>query len=194
MNAYITGTTIKQLRETKCLTQARLADQLGVTAKAVSKWETGKGLPDITLIQPLAHALGVSVPELMSGDVISNKNVSANMLRSKFYVCPLCGNVIHATGNAVVSCCGIQLPPPDAEEPDAAHAITLEQVEDETFVTLRHDMTKEHFISFIAHLTMDRVQMVKFYPEGNAETRFSLRGGGYLYVYCNKHGLFRQKV
>ena len=194
MNAYITGATIKQLRETKCLTQSQLAEQLGVTAKAVSKWETGKGLPDITLMQPLAVALGVSVAELMSGEVVQNQNLSSNLLRSKFYVCPLCGNILHATGNAMVSCCGIPLPPLEAEETDDAHAVTIEKVEDEFFVTVSHEMTKEHYISFIAHLTMDRLQLVKFYPEGNAETRFSLRGGGYLYFYCNKHGLMKRRI
>lgn len=194
MNAYLTGATIKQLRESKCLTQTQLAELLGVTAKAVSKWETGKGLPDITLIQPLALALGVSVPELMSGEVVQNQNLSSNLLRSKFYVCPLCGNILHATGSAMVSCCGIPLPPLEAEDTDDAHAITIEKVEDEYFVTVNHEMTKEHYISFIAHLTMDRLQLVKFYPEGNAETRFPLRGGGYLYFYCNKHGLMKRRI
>lgn len=194
MNAYVTGATIKQLRELKALTQAQLAEKLGVTAKAVSKWETGKGLPDITLIQPLALALGVSVAELLSGEVVQNQNVSSNLLRSKFYVCPLCGNILHAIGNTVINCCGIPLPPLEAEETDAEHPVTIEKVEDEYFVTVPHPMTKEHYISFIAHLTMDRLQMVKFYPEGNAETRFSLRGGGYLYLYCNKHGLMRKKL
>lgn len=194
MNAYITGATIKQLRELKSLTQAQLAEKIGVSAKAVSKWETGKGLPDITLIQPLAHTLCVSVSELMSGEIVQNKNISSNLLRSLFYVCPLCGNVIHTTGDTVVSCCGIVLPPLEAEETDVHHEITTAKVEDETFVTIHHPMTKEHFISFLAHVTMDRLQLVKFYPEGNAETRLSLRGGGYLYLYCNKHGLMKKKV
>ena len=194
MNAYVTGATIKQLREMKALTQAQLSDILGVTAKAVSKWETGKGLPDITLIEPLARALGVSVAELLSGEVVRNRNRSSNLLRSKFYVCPLCGNILHATGDAAVTCCGIALPALEAEPTDAAHAVTVEKVEDEYFVTVPHAMTKEHYVSFLAHVTMDRLQLVKFYPEGNAETRFSLRGGGYLYLYCNKHGLMKQKV
>lgn len=194
MDAYLTGAAIKALREHKTMTQAQLADTLGVTAKAVSKWETGKGLPDITLIQPLARALGVSVTELMSGTAVTNTNTSSNLLRSRFYVCPVCGNVIHTMGSAVVSCCGIPLPPLEAEETDSHHEITAEKVEDETFVTVHHPMTKEHFISFLAYVTMDRFQLVKFYPEGNAETRLSLRGRGCLYLYCNKHGLMKQKV
>ena len=102
MNAYITGTTIKELREKKGITQAELAGMLSVSSKAVSKWETAKGLPDITLIEPLAKALGVSVMELMSGGAVINKNTSSNMLRSKFYVCPLCGNIIRTTDDALI--------------------------------------------------------------------------------------------
>ena len=194
MNTYITGATIKALRENKGLTQNELAAILGVSDKAVSKWETAKGLPDITLIEPLAKALGVSVMELMSGDTVTNKNISANILRSRFYVCPVCGNIIRAMGDALISCCGITLPPLDAEEPDENHAITIEKVEDEHFITVYHPMTKTHFISFIAYLTPDRVQFVKLYPEGNAETRLNLRGRGYLYIHCNKHGLMKLKI
>ena len=194
MNNYVTGGTIKALREARNLTQAELADQIGVSSKTVSKWETAKGLPDITLLQPLASALGVSVIELMNGEPIANQNVSGNMLRSKFYVCPLCGNIIHTTGAALISCCGITLPALEAEEPDEDHGVTVEHVEDEHFITVPHPMTKGHYISFIASVTSDRLQMVKLYPEGNAETRLQLRGRGYLYYYCNQHGLFRKKI
>ena len=194
MNTYVTGSTIRQLREGRGLTQAELAEKIGVSSKTISKWETAKGLPDITLLQPLAQALGISVIELMNGEQITNRNVSANLLRGKFCVCPLCGNVLHSTGSALVSCCGITLPPLEAEDADEDHGITIENVEDEHFITVHHPMTKEHFISFVAFVTCDRVQMVKFYPEGNAETRMQLRGRGQLYYYCNRHGLFRKKV
>ena len=194
MNTYVTGTAIRQLREARGMTQAELAQQIGVSSKTVSKWETAKGLPDITLLQPLAQALGISVIELMNGQPIANRNVSANLLRGKFYVCPLCGNILQATGRALVSCCGVVLPPLEAEEADEDHAITIENVEDEHFLTVTHPMTKEHFISFAAFVTCDRVQLVKFYPEGDAQTRMQLRGRGYLYWYCNRHGLFRRKI
>lgn len=194
MDTYITGAIIKKLREAKGLTQTQLAERIGVSSKAVSKWETAKGLPDITLIEPLAKSLGVSVIELMSGDTVSNQNTSANMLRSKFYVCPVCGNIIRTTGDTVISCCGIALPPLESEETDDSHQVTIERVEDEHFVTVNHEMSKKHFISFMAYLTSDRIQLVKLYPEGNAETRFQLRGRGYIYIYCNKHGLMRVKV
>lgn len=194
MNTYVTGAAIKALREARKLTQADLAQMIGVSSKTVSKWETAKGLPDISLLQPLAQALGISVIELMNGQHITNKNLSANMLKGKFYVCPVCGNVVHTLGDAVVSCCGITLPVLEAEEDDAEHLIALEKVEDEQFVTIHHPMTKEHFISFLAYVTADRLRMVKFYPEGNAETRLQLRGRGYLYYYCNQHGLFKKKI
>lgn len=191
MNTYVTGTTVKQLREHRHLTQAELGDRIGVSSKTISKWETAKGLPDISLLQPLAQALGISVIELMNGEQILNKNVSANMLRSKFYVCPICGNAIHALGNALVSCCGITLPALEPEAADDDHRVTIEDVEDEVFLTIHHPMTKTHYISFVAYVTADRLQMVKLYPEGNAQTRLQLRGMGHLYYYCNQHGLFR---
>ena len=194
MNTYVTGATIKQLRENRKLTQADLAEKIGVSSKTVSKWETAKGLPDISLLQPLSQALGISVIELMNGQPIVNGNNAANMLRSKFCVCPVCGNVIHCMGNAVVSCCGITLPALEAEDADDDHALTLADVEDEHFLTVRHPMTKQHFICFIAFVTTERMQLVKLYPEGNPETRMQLRGRGILYYYCNRHGLFKRKI
>ena len=193
MNTYVTSATIKQLREKRGLTQAELAEKIGVSDKTISKWENAKGLPDISLLQPLAQALGISVIELMNGEHIINKNTSANMLRCKFYVCPVCGNIIHSTGDSVISCCGITLPALEAETAEEDHAVCIEQVEDEHFVTVAHPMTKQHYISFMAYVTSDRIQMVKLYPEGNPETRLQLRGFGMLYWYCNQHGLFKKK-
>ena len=193
MNTYVASTTIKHLREIRNLTQADLADRVGVSSKTISKWETAKGLPDISLLQPLAQALSISVIELMNGEHIINKNISANMLRSKFYVCPICGNAIHTLGNTVVSCCGITLPAMESEEADKDHTVTIENVEDEHFITIHHPMTKAHYISFVAYVSSDRIQMVKLYPEGNAQTRLQLRGFGTLYWYCNQHELFSKK-
>lgn len=194
MDNYVTGTAIKCLREKKKLTQSELADKIGVTAKAVSKWETAKGLPDISLIEPLAAALGVSVTELISGEAVINANVSANMLHSKLYVCPVCGNVVRTVGEAVVSCCGVSLPALEAEEADDAHEIKIERIEHEYYVSIDHEMTKNHYISFIAYVTSDRFELVKLYPEGNAETRFAIRGHGFIYIYCNRHGLMKKKI
>ena len=194
MDTYITGAAIRSLREKKGITQAALAEKLCVSAKAVSKWETGRGLPDITLLEPLAAALGVSLAELLSGRAVTNRNVSANMRRSKFYVCPLCGNVLHGMGEAQISCCGISLPPLEAEDFDAEHELSIEKVEDEYFISLQHEMTRGHFISFIAFVTDDRLQLVKLYPQWGAQARVQRRGMGDVYIYCNKHGLMRGRV
>ncbi len=194
MDHYITGGTIKRLRESMRMTQLQLAEQLNVSDKTVSKWETCKGLPDISLLEPLAKALRVSVPELLSGQQIINQNRGANLKRTSLYVCPICGNVLCSSGNALVSCCGITLPPLEAEEPDPEHTLRHEPAEDEFFLSIPHEMTKQHYISFMAFVSSGRLELVKLYPEGNAEARMSLRGGGLLYWYCNRHGLFCQKI
>ena len=194
MNQYVTGTIIKQLREKRKLTQAQLADQLNVSDKAISKWETGRGYPDIALLEPLARALGLSITELLAGESVSNTNRCFNMKRLKFYVCPICGNVITATGEAVISCCGITLPALEPEESANDHRAKIERVEDECYVTLEHAMHKEHYISFLAAVTDDGCQIKKLYPEGPAEARFKRRSIRYLYYYCNQHGLFRIKA
>ena len=193
MNTYVTGNTIKLLREAKHMTQAELGDRIGVSSKTVSKWETAKGLPDISLLQPLSQALGVSVIELMNGEQITNRNRSSNLLRAKFYVCPDCGNVLWGFGAAMISCCGGALRALEAEDADESHALTVEAVEDEHYLTVRHPLIKEHYVSFTACVTTDRIRLVKFYPEGDAQTRMQLRGHGLLYWYCNRHGLFCQK-
>ena len=194
MDRYVTGAVIRQLREDKRMTQEELAEKICVSGKAVSKWETGRGLPDVSLLEPLAEALGISVIELFSGDLIRNANRSANMAKGMFYVCPVCGNVIQSAGEAVVSCCGIALPPLEAEEPDEEHGINVEIVENEYFVTVSHPMEKDHYISFLAAVSGHGVQLVKLYPEGNAEARFRIDGVRYVYAYCNRHGLYRIKL
>lgn len=194
MNQYVTGAVIKKLREEKHMTQAELAEKICVSDKTISKWETAKGYPDISLLEPLAKVLGVSITELISGNAVSNVNVSANMLRSKFYVCPVCGNVIHSTGEAVIHCHGILLSPCQPEESNEQHKIFIERVEDEYFVQIEHDMTKNHYISFIAALSSDKVQMIKLYPEGNAEARVKMTGVKKILYYCNRDGLFSVNV
>ena len=190
MNQYVTGTVIRELREKNKMTQLEFAEKLGVSDKTVSKWETGKGYPDITLLEPIAEVFKISVTELISGNTIQNQNVSANMMRSKFYVCPVCGNVIHSMGESVISCHGVQLLPLEAEPTDEKHMIFIERIEDEYYVRIDHDMTKEHYISFVAAASSDGIQLVKLYPEGNAEARFKIRGVRRIFFYCNRDGLF----
>ena len=194
MDKYVTGSVIRRLREEKKLTQEQLAERIHVSGKAVSKWETGRGYPDISLLGPLAEALGISVIELLSGEDVRNRNRAANMRRGRFYLCPVCGNAIFSAGEAVVSCCGITLPPLEAEEPDPEHSLRAERVEDEYWVTLEHPMTKEHYITFLAAVSDQRIQLVKLYPEWGAEARFKIDGGKDLYACCNRHGFYRFRI
>ena len=194
MNNYVTGKIIKDLREKRGLTQSKLAEAISVSDKTISKWETGKGLPDTSLLEPLSNALGDSVIELMNGEQIINKNKSSNIMNSKFYVCPICGNIIHSMGENLISCCGVALPIIEAEMEDEKHKIGYEIIENEIFVRINHSMSKEHYISFIAYLTNDRCELVKLYPEQNAETRFLYKGEGIIYAYCNKDGLIKKYV
>ena len=216
MDNYVTGAVIRALREKQNMTQEELAQKICVTGKAVSKWETGRGFPDIGLLENLGKALGVSVIELLSGESITNRNKACNMARGNFYVCPVCGNIIHTTGEAVISCCGITLPAlepetleaenPEAEPMEAepmeaetieageGHAIRIERIEDEYFVSLNHPMTKDHYISFLAALSDQGLQLVKLYPEGPAQARFKIAGVRRIYACCRLHGLFCRKV
>lgn len=194
MDRYVTGDVVRRLREGKKLTQEELAERLFVSSKTVSKWETGKGFPDIGLLEPLAKALDISVIELLSGEDIRNRNRSSNMMKSKFCVCPICGNVIQSIGEAVVSCCGITLPSLEPEAADEDHGIQVSNVEDEIFVSVHHPMTREHYISFLAAVSDMGNQFVKLYPEGNAEARFKKYRIKTLYAYCNRHGLFQLKL
>ena len=194
MDQYVTGAVIKALREKAKLTQAQLAEKLDVSDKAISKWETGRGYPDVTLLEPLAAVFRVSVAELLSGKAVTNTNISANMRRSHFYICPVCGNILHSMGQAAVSCHGIALPPLEAEEPDASHTMTVEAVEDEYFVSVRHEMSRTHYISFLAAVSDDRLQLIRLYPEGNAEARIQRRGVQTIYACCNRDGLFKLTV
>ena len=194
MDQYLTGTVIKKIREKNGFTQAGLAEKLNVSDKTVSKWETGKGYPDISLLEPIASVFGISVMELLSGNAISNLNVSSNMLRSKFYVCPVCGNVIYSTGEIAISCHGIQLMPETAEKSDEKHQIQIERIEDEYYIRIAHEMTKRHYISFVAALSSNELQLVKLYPESAPEARLKIRGVKKIIYCCNQDGLFEVEV
>ncbi len=194
MDRYVTGAVIRRLREKKRMTQEELAGKLYVSGKAVSKWETGQGFPDISLLEPLAAALDISVIELLSGDDIRNRNRAADMRKLRYYVCPVCGNVVQTIGEAVISCCGITLPPLEPEPAEGEHLLRVEPVEDEYYVTADHPMTRDHHLSFLAAVSDQGVQLVKLYPEGNAEARFKRSRVLRLYACCNRHGLFQCAV
>ena len=190
MNQYVTGNVIRKLREKNKMTQSSLASCLSVSDKTVSKWETGKGYPDITLLEPLADVFNVTVTELITGDMVENNNLSRDMSKVKFYVCPVCGNVITSIGEAMISCHGINLPIEQAENCNEQHMINVELVEDEYYVRINHEMTKEHYISFVAMVSGDLVMIKKFYPEMTCETYVKKAGIRWIMCYCNRDGLF----
>ena len=192
MDRDSTGTIIRTLRGKLGMTQAELADRICVSSKTVSKWETGRGFPDVSMLEPIGRALHISVPELLCGQKVINKNRSSDMLKSRFYVCPACGNVVFSRGDAVLSCCGIRLHALRAEEADPRHCMDIRKSEDEIFVSSEHPMSREHFLAFAAYMTTDRCEIKVLYPEGNPEARFFYRGRGWLFFYCSRHGLFRQ--
>lgn len=194
MNQYVTGSMIRRLREERRMTQAELAQKLSVSDKTISKWETGKGFPDISLLEQLAEALQISVIELLSGSDVTNTNRSFHMGRIRFYVCPICGNILFGTGEAVISCHGITLPPLEAEEPDDAHSLCVEIAEDEYYVTLEHEMSKTHYISFLAAQQDNGIALVKLYPESSAEAYFKISRTQKIYYFCRHHGLFCAKL
>ena len=132
--------------------------------------------------------------ELLTGEYRINGNRAGNMLRSLFYLCPICGNVIHAMGEGSYHCCGVNLPPLEAEEPDQDHGIQVEKLENDWYITMDHPMTKTHFIRFFAYVTADRVLLQRTYPEQACALRFPRMGAGRLYACCSHHGLFQVKL
>lgn len=191
---YVTGKIIKELREKRKMTQKELAEKISVSDKAVSKWETEKGLPDVAILEELAKALGASITELLTGDLKENENQSANMKKIHFYVCPICGNIITSVGQGTFSCCGITLPELEAEKCDENHLIFLEDVDNEYHITINHPMGKKHYISFIAYVTSASCEIVKLYPEQDISIRFRKKGHGMIYAYCNRHGMFQCSI
>ena len=191
MDCSKVGSLIAQLRKEKGFTQLMVAEKLGVSDKAVSKWERGLGCPDISLLNELAEILGVNVSTILEGHIDKNDKEIGNMKRLNFYVCPECGNIITASGSGEISCCGKKLAPLQAKKSDEKHSVKIEDVEDEYYITSSHSMTKEHYISFVAYVSFDRIMLVKTYPEQDMAMRFPKMHSGDFYFYCVNDGLYK---
>ena len=76
MNAQKTGSLIAAIRKEQNRTQQDLANELGVSSAAISKWERGIGFPDVSLIEPLATSLGITIAELFKGERIKNSDAN----------------------------------------------------------------------------------------------------------------------
>lgn len=188
------GRFIYNLRKEKDMTQKQLADLMNISDKAISKWERGLGCPDVSLLQELSQILGVNIEEILAGKIELNETIGGNMKKSKFFICPQCNNLMTATGDANISCCGKKLEALVAEKATEGHLLTIEPVEDELYVSSAHEMKKGHYLSFVAYVTGDRVLIVRQYPEWNMQFRFHKAGHGKLYFHCSTHGLFYQLI
>ena len=188
------GKLLCSLRKAKGLTQKQIADKLGIVPKTVSKWETGHGFPDVSALSSLADILGVSEKTILNGSLEPNSEEAGNMKKIKFYVCPCCGSFMQGIGNSQVVCCGKQLEALKKSQTDDKHTVNVTDIEDDYYIEFNHDMTKEHYISFVSYVRFDRALTVKLYPEQDSTVRFPKMYGGKLYFYCNKHGLFEYKI
>lgn len=194
MDCAKVGKLLYDLRKEKHMTQKEVADKMNISDKTISKWERGLGCPDISLLSELSDIFGVNIEKILQGDLSINDVNGGNMKRIKFYVCPTCGNIITSTGLGEISCCGRKLEALKTQEANAEHTLKTTQVENDYYITFDHEMTKEHYISFVAYVMFDRVHLIKLYPEQNAEVRIPIMRKGELYYYCNKHGLIKQKI
>ncbi len=184
------GKLILSLRKENRMTQKELADAMNISDKTISKWERGLGCPDVSLLRELSEILGVNIERILLGNLEPNDADGGNMKKIKFYVCSNCGNILTATGETEVSCCGRKLVPLVPKPADEIHKLTIEEVEDDFYITFTHEMSKKHYISFIAYINCDRVLLIRLYPEQNGEVRFPKMYGGKIYFCCNQHGLW----
>lgn len=188
------GKLIQSLRKEQQLTQQQLADRMNISDKAISKWERGLGCPDVSLLPELSGIFGVNLEELLSGELNANDLVGGNMKKLQFYVCPNCGNLLTATAAAAVSCCGKTLKPLVPQKAEETEKLSVEVIENDYFITTDHEMTKEHYIAFVALLTGDSIMLRKQYPEWNMQTNIPCFAHGMLVWYCTRHGLFYQTI
>ena len=116
------------------------------------------------------------------------------MKNLNFYVCPTCGNLVTALVDTSVSCCGKKLTALTAQKVGPEEKLSVEIIENDYFISSDHEMSKDHYISFVAFLTGDTVLLRKQYPEWNLQTRLPVFAHGRLLWYCTRHGLFYQNV
>ena len=194
MDQIRTGSLIRRLRTERGLTQKQLAERINVSDKAVSKWERGNGCPDVSLLTALADVLGTDTQALLSGSIEKNESEKGDMKKLRFYVCRDCGNIITATSDAAVTCCGSRLSPIEAKKADENHQLKVEDIGGEWYITSDHPMTKEHYISFAAYVSDSSVMMFRQYPEWQVNITIPMYRSGKLVWYCNECGLLCQEL
>lgn len=194
MNQIITGNIIRNARLECNMTQNQLAEKLGISDKTISKWERGCGAPDISLIPDLCKILSLDVNSLLCGEMKENPFGSGNLKKLNLYICPICGNILFSTESTDISCCGKRLLPLCSSSPDKEHMLSIEHSDGEWYVTSNHEMSRKHYISFIAFLVGDCFVLKKLYPEWNVDTHLPFFSHGKLFWYCTEHGLFEQNI
>lgn len=194
MDCAKVGYLIQKMRKEKGLTQKELANKLKISDKTISKWERGMGCPDISLISDLSEILSVNIESILSGEMSQNDFSAGSMKISRFFVCPVCGNISLCTGNASVSCCGRKQMAITPQEPDKEHSLTTEYIEDDLYISSNHPMSKSHYISFCALVSSEKIQIFKQYPEWNMQLRIPAKEHGTLLFCCNRDGLFKIKI
>lgn len=194
MDQIRTGSLIRQLRTERGLTQKQLAERINVSDKAVSKWERGNGCPDVSLLTALAEVLDTDIQALLSGSIEKNESEKGDMKKLRFYVCRDCGNIITATSDAAVTCCGSRLSPIEAKKADENHQLKVEDIGGEWYITSDHPMTKEHYISFAAYVSDSSVMMFRQYPEWQVNITIPMYRSGKLVWYCSECGLLCQEL
>ncbi len=115
----------------------------------------------------------------------------SDMTAIKFFVCPVCGNVVCGMGNVQLDCHGHHLEPHEAKSPKGRFEYRVEMVEDEYFVAVNHEMTKQDHIAFMAAVSPERIQLVRLFPEGPAEARFAKSMVRDIYFFSVQDGLFK---
>lgn len=186
------GQLIRKLRREKGLTQAELSELLHVSNKTVSKWECGCGCPELSLFPSLSNALNVDFSSLFTGEIIENKQDSGNLKRIRFYICPTCGNLINTTSTAIVSCCNKVLTPQKLQR--AGEELQVKLIDREYVISSTHDMTRKHYITFLALCNSDQLYLRKLYPEWDIQLQMPYLPGAALIWHCNQHGLFYQAL
>ena len=190
MDCAKVGGLIVQLRREKGLTQRQVADRLGISNKTVSKWECGRGCPDASLWDGLSDVLGADILKMLQGELRPNRPDVGKMSRARFYVCPVCGNLLVSTGESTISCCGRKLSHLVGRPYTEEHGVKVVEADLEYYVTLDHPMEKGHYIVFAAYVHDDRVLLQRLYPEQSAAFHLPItKRGGKLYLYCSEHGL-----
>lgn len=189
-----TGKLIKDLRIERGLTQKELAKKINVTEQAISKWERGVGCPDVSLLTLISEIFSVNINDILSGELVKNDFVGGNMKKTKYFVCTECESISLCTGGASVSCCGRKLEALEAKKALENQKLSIDQVEDEWFVSSERPMKKDNYISFVALATGDKLLVFKQYPEWNMQVRIPKKPHGKLLWYSQQDGLLYQLI